>query len=213
MKRMILYSIIYILTAAISLYAQKKFEGEIKYLVKYEGESININLFIQNANMKLEKQAGDKNEIFMSLNGVSFVLYPAQQIYAEYNDIKDNLQYAKPPIFENLKDELKLNKTGVKESIMGIGCEKWILKNPISEVEIWVTNEIEFNAQVLDALPKYFIDWQEALKKEKVFPLLVKIKDELGNTLYSFEAYNTTAGGIKKDTFVLPAGYKKTGKN
>lgn len=212
MKRILLYSVIYALTFTMCQYAQKKFEGEIKYIVKYEGESINLNLFVQNANMKLEKQAGSGSEIFMYLNGLSFVLYPAQQIYAEYNDIKDVLKDTKPPIFENMKDELKLKKTGMKEKIMGIDCEKWILKNPAAEIEMWVTNEIKFNSSIIDALPKFFIDWQEILKKEKTFPLLVKIKDELGNTLYSFEAYYADANAIENNTFVVPADYKRIKK-
>ncbi len=213
MKRNIFYPIAFILFTSAIQYSQNKFEGEIKYKVKYEGENITLNLFIQNSNVKLEsKAAGGANEIFMLLNGLSVVLYPAQQIYVEYNDIKDDLKDNKPPIFGNLKDELKLKKTEVNESILGLNCEKWILKNPVTEVEMWVTREIKFNSGLLDAMPQYFVDWQEVLKKEKVLPMLVKIKDDLGNIIYSFEAYDANPGATEKNTFAIPANFIKQGK-
>ena len=209
MVRLVSQIIFLLFLLLIPLKAQKKFQGEIKYHVKYEGENIQLNLFIQNKNFRMDKLNSGQNETYLFANGLSVVLYPELQIYAEYNDIKDDLLTTKPPLFDNVSGELKLIKTETKEKIHGIECGKWILKNQVTSVEMWVTREIEFNKNLIDALPEYFVDWKGVINKEKAFPLLIIIKDELGNTLYSFEASEIVFNAPPKETFSVPGSFKK----
>lgn len=191
--------------------AQKKAEGEIKYKIQYEGEAIQLNLFFMGNNFRMDKSGKEGESIIMAVNGVTGVLYPAQNVYVEYGDIKDKNFFEKPPVFENMKDELKLIKTEEKMNILGIDCEKWILKNNVTSVEMYVNREIKFNKTALQVFPKYFVDWQDILYQEKACPMLVKIKDDLGNTIYSFEAVDLNLHKLDENTFLIPQGYQKLG--
>lgn len=193
-------------------YAQGKKGAEIKYKVVYEGEAIRLNLFLSNLDFRLERlSAGDK-KVFLFAGGISAVLYPAQSIYAEYDDIKDELLTEKPPI-AGYQDKLKLAKTGIKKEILRVECEKWILKNSFTSIEMFVSRELKFNPKLLDLLPRYSVDWQEFLKKEKALPLLVIIKDEFGETIYTFEAYDVNLEEQDETLFMIPRNFGKKGKN
>jgi hypothetical protein len=209
MKRLLFYTLALTIVFAAAVHGQSQAGCRVKYIVKYEGESIQLNICFQNNNLKMDKNSSSGNETFLFANGISVVIYPAQQIYAEYSDIKDTLLTAKPPLFGNVSDELKLTKTEIKEKIAGVECEKWILKNQITSVEMWVNKEIQFNKSFIDLLPKYSVDWQKVVKEENVLPLLVDIKDDLGNTIYSFQASDVDFKAPGKDVFILPANFKK----
>lgn len=212
MKRLILCAFILVLIGTAVNRGQNQTGGKVKYLVKYEGESTQLSIYMLNNNLRMDKKNSTRNESFLFANGLSVVLYPAQQIYVEYNDIKDSLLDEKPPLFAGTKDDLKLTKTGIKEKITGIECEKWILKNKVTSVEMWVNEEIEFNRNFIDLLPKYFVDWQKVLKTENAFPLLVEIKDDLGNIIYSFEASEIDFKAPPDNLFIIPGNFIRTEK-
>lgn len=212
MKRIIFCAFLLMLVCTAVNRGQKQTGIKVKYVVKYEGENTQINIYMRNNNLRMDKKSSTQNESYLFFNGLSVVMYPAQQIYAEYNDIKDSLLNEKPPLFGDVKDDLKLTKTGIKEKITGIECEKWILKNQVTSVEMWVNGEIEFNKNFIDMLPKYFVDWQKVLKTENAFPLMVEIKDELGNTVYLFEASEIDFKAPPDNLFIIPGNFIKTNK-
>jgi len=211
MKKLIL-SLIFFLLLTGSLSAQKQFDGSVKYNIAYEGETIKLNLFLNGDNFRMDKTTSTGSQSLLFAGGLTVVLYPAQTIYAEYNDINDALKETMPPLFQNTPDELKLTKTGEVKKILGVECEKWILKNQITSIEMYVAKGLKFNSSAIDAMPAYFIDWKKIVKKEKVLPLAIHIKDDLGNALYSFEAFDLSSGAPSKDLFKVPEKYKKTGK-
>jgi uncharacterized protein (DUF779 family) len=212
MKRIILYAFMLVLTGTAVNLGQNQTGGKVKYLVRYEGESTQLTIYMLNNNLRMDKKNSTRNESFLFVNGLSVVMYPAQQVYVEYNDIKDSLLDEKPPLFAGTKDDLKLTKTGIKEKITGIECEKWILKNQVTSVEMWVNKEIEFNKNFIDLLPKYFVDWQKVLKTKNAFSLLVEIKDDLGNVIYSFEASEIDFKTPPDNLFIIPGNFVRTDK-
>ncbi len=211
MKRTVIYIFILLACFGISARAQVNKPAEIKYKVSYEGEAVWLNLYLNNLNFRLERKTAVDNQIYLFAGGISAVLYPAQNIYAEYDDIKDELLNEKPPI-AGYPDKPGLSKTGIKKDILGIECEKWILKNSFTSVEIYVNSNLKFNPKILDLLPKYSVDWQEIVKKEKAMPLLVIIKDDAGESIYRFEAYDINLEEQDKALFIIPYNFEKRGK-
>ena len=211
MKRAAIYIILLLVFSDGILKAQKGNAAEINYKMSYEGESIQLNLFLSNLNFRLEKNSAEDKQVYLFAGGLSVVLYPALNIYAEYDDIKDELLNEKPPI-AGFSDKPILTKTKIKENILGVECEKWILKNSFTSVEMYINRDIKFNPKILDLLPEYSVDWQETLKKEKALPLLVIIKDETGETIYRFEAYNIMLEAQDEALFRIPGNFDKKGK-
>lgn len=209
MKTILVFA--FLVLAGFAVQAQQIKGETVKYIIKYEGETVRLNLYLNGNNQQLDQTntKGQTDKSFLFGAGIAVVLYPPEKIYTEYNDLKDTLINKKPPLFNNIKDETGLIKTGKRKSILGLDCEEWIIKNSFSTVELWVNNSIPVDPRIIDAMPEYSIDWKKYVKEEKAFPVLINIKDDMGETVYSFEAVEFSNSLPDINLFAIPANYTK----
>ncbi len=211
-KMKIMFIYILLVIAVCSVQAQQFKGGTVKYIAKSEGETIRLNLFINGSNQKLDQtnSKGQTGKSFLFGAGIGVVLYPPEQIYTEYSDLKDTLINRKPPLFGNKEDEVKFIKTEKRKNILGLECREWIIKNQFSTVELWVNSNLLVDYRIIEAMPEYTIDWKKYVIEEKAFPVAINIKDENGETVYSFEAVEFSNALPDISLFAIPQEYTKS---
>ena len=198
-----------------SIFAQATFEGSVKIKMTADDESFFMDYFIKADNMRMEMNSGEEVAFIVS-GGNSLVLMLQQKTYMDLN----NPMFKQIPGMSNMEDDdnslepFDINKyrTGKTKSILGYGCEQWIINEDTDdeEVEAWVTDELgNFmfmkNPMGGDVTP----NWGSSLKGKGFFPMLVITKDEDGEETSKFEVVNVDQKSLNNDLFSAPSDFEE----
>ncbi len=195
------------LTSSIS--AQKAFEGKIKIKLSSDNQTILMNYYIKDKNLKMELSNREENGSFIMKGKNYLVLLPAQKMYMEISsEMLKNLPEMKPTENTNRDNKIDINKfrTGKTKKILGYNCEQWIINNKDGNMEIWVTNELGNFITMDGPMGKvYSPAWSTYLQNNGFFPM--KVISNNGKSV--FEVIEVDKKSLSDAIFSPPSNYKK----
>jgi hypothetical protein len=113
-------------------------------------------------------------------------------------------------------DDVKLEQTGVKETILGIVAEKFIATHQDSTTEMWLAEGLGTFMSAPSGNPMGgrggntpTQGWERALAGKELFPLRVVSKDKGGKETFRMEATAIDKKPLADSLFAAPAGYQK----
>jgi hypothetical protein len=114
-------------------------------------------------------------------------------------------------------EEVKLEKTGEKETILGLTAEKYIATHPDSTSEMWLAEGLGTFMSAPSGNPmggrgggnSQAQAWERALAGKELFPLRVVSKDKAGKESFRMEATAIDQKPLPDSLFAAPAGYQK----
>jgi len=187
--------------------SSQDFEGVIAFAMKGPQESRNLEYFTKGemVRMQFEQAPGMTMAVVVnSKTGAAFVLMTESKMYMEMN-----LQDMPAP--EGSQNDIDFQKTGKTENILGYMCEQVLMKQQGMEVEMWVTKGLgrfvqsNFNGGSKSPAMKKI---EDELTSKGYFPLRMTSKSG-GQSEFRMEALSVTRKQLRKDLFVLPAGFTK----
>lgn len=206
----------------INLNAQNNFEGNIKFKITSDDNSVDMNYFLKEGKFRIEMGEKGENAVFINANGKSLILMPEQKMYMDLN----NSMFAKMKEMMGNKDEdeneeknekdFDINKyrTGKTKTILGYECEQWIFNDmeddEQDQVEAWVTDELGNFMLMENPMGSGFSPgWGGSFKDKGFFPLLVITKDSDGEEVSRFEATEVNKKSLNDDLFQAPSDYSE----
>jgi hypothetical protein len=110
-------------------------------------------------------------------------------------------------------DDVKLEKTGEKEKILGYTAEKYISTHKNEKTEMWLAEGLGTfmamaggNGMGKKAAPK---SWERALAGKELFPMRVVGFDKSGKESFRMETTAINKQSLPDSLFVPPADYQK----
>jgi len=118
-----------------------------------------------------------------------------------------------PAANDEKEGDVKLEKTGEKEKILGYTAEKYISTHKNEKTEMWLAEGLgsfmamgSGNGMGKKAAPK---NWERALAGKDLFPLRVVGLDKSGKETFRMETTAINKQSLPDSLFVPPAGYQK----
>lgn len=211
--RNLFISVIFLVSAFISVNAQDKFEGKVKFRMDSPDGNMDMTYFSNGDNVRINVEGeGVEGTMSMILSGKKMmVLMPAQQMYMEFSsdfmnqkheeEMDDSEQKIKPEDFPKFK-------TGETKVISGYKCDQYKFTEQDEEVEVWATDELG-NFFFIENPMSGEEGVQSMFNGTGFFPLLIISKDKSGGREFKMEATSVEKMSVSSDMFSVPSGYKK----
>lgn len=194
------------------------FEGKVNFAIttgKGQSQQINYNLKGDKIRIEMPGQKGMGGMIVDPMKKEMLVMMDEQKMY---------MVMAMPDVaaqaVEAKSGEVKLEKTGQKEKILGYDAEKYVATHEGTTTELWLAEGLgtfmSFNqgnpmmggrGSRGGAQPTQ--SWERALAGKELFPLRVVSKDKSGKDSFKMEATAIEKQSLPESLFVPPAGYQK----
>jgi len=218
-KRTHIIFLMFVLLSGVSI---AQFEGAIdmKVTMQDEGKShqmlytMMVKKNLMAANIKGEdKENIESKFIFRGDKKVLWIVNDAEKVYLEYS-LKDE---QKPSAKETEKSNVKVKKTGKKETILGYPCEEVIVEEGNEVTHLWGTTKLgDFYSDLMKSFG--YVEgeeassgssgWEAELEALKIFPLKI-ISMENGQVKQTQEVTKIESKSIPVSTFEVPKGYTK----
>jgi hypothetical protein len=196
------------------------FEGKVTMKVTGQrGVPPEMNFSIKKGFSRIDMNVGEGQSAAMILDQAKeqmTIIMPAQKMYMIQPVPKPN-----EAMGANSKDDVKLEKTGEKEKILGYDCEKYLAKSKEGVTEIWLTDQLGMFMGMGGGNPMGNMGgrrggsatqaWEEALRGKDSFPLRVTTKSADGKDSFRMEATAIKKESIPDSLFVPPADYQDMG--
>ena len=191
------------------------FEGKVDFTVTADrGQSQKISYSLKGDKIRVEMpgQKGLGGMIIDPLKKETLILMDEQKMYMvmAMPDVQAQAASAK-------QGDVKLEKTGEKQKILGYDAEKYISTYQDTKTEMWLAEGLgtfmSFNqgnpmsGGKRGAQPSQ--DWERALAGKELFPLRVVSKDKSGKESFKMEATAINKQTLPESLFTPPAGYQK----
>lgn len=117
--------------------------------------------------------------------------------------------FSMPMMPSPMMERMELTGTGEHTNLLGLACEKFLLKQRGEVLEVWATDTLlPFQSYLPNQRPRFgprIIEeqWGELLKARKLFPLRAVLKFENGAERLRFEVKSVTAGRIEDNDGAL----------
>lgn len=204
--------------AAVSAFA---FEGRVSLGMTAEkgGEQV-IDFAMKGDLVRMEPQSGEARGAAMIMNAAKqemTILMPSERMYMVMPMRGGPAQQGDGAEAK----EIKIEKTGRTEKILGYDCEEWLMTDKGESTALWVTEQLGAFMGLGGGNPmggmmggrKAKADgaaWEKLLKGKKGwFPLRVVSRDARGKEKFRLEAKKIEAGTLPADLFAPPAGFQK----
>jgi hypothetical protein len=197
------------------------FEGRVSLGITAEkgGEQV-IDFATKGDLVRMEPQSGEARGATMIMNAAKqeiTILMPSERMYmvmpmrggpAQQTDGSD-------------AKDVKIEKTGRTEKILGYTCEEWIMTDNGETTAMWVTEQLGNFMGLGGGNPMGGMmggrkakangsAWEKLLKEKKAwFPLRVVSRDGRGKEKFRLEAKKIEPGSLPDDLFAPPAGFQK----
>ena len=191
------------------------FEGKVSFTLNTgQGQSQPINYSMKGDKIRIEMpgQKGMGGLIVDPAKKEALVLMDEQKMYMAMAmpDVQAQAAEAKP-------GEVKLEKTGQKEKILGYDAEKFISTYQGTTTELWLAEGLGSFLSFNPGNPMSggrgatspSQEWERALAGKALFPLRVISKDKAGQETFKMEATAINKQALPDSLFVPPAGYQK----
>jgi hypothetical protein len=114
-------------------------------------------------------------------------------------------------------EDVKLEKTGEKETILGYPAEKYVTTQQDTTTEMWLAEGLGTFMSAPSGNPmgggrggnNQAQAWERALAGKELFPLRVVSKDKAGKESFRMEATAVDKKPLADSLFAPPAGYQK----
>lgn len=114
-------------------------------------------------------------------------------------------------------DDVKLEKTGEKEKILGYDAEKYISTHAGVKTDLWLAEGLGTFMAIGNQNPMMGggrggpapQGWEAALANKELFPLRVVSRGKDGKETFKMEATAINKGSLPDSLFTPPAGYQK----
>jgi hypothetical protein len=111
---------------------------------------------------------------------------------------------------EGDEHEVRVDATGERSLIDGVGCERYEIVDGPVRITAWVTAlSGTFSVDVLEAAVGIDVpSWAELLLDQQRFPLRASARDASGRQLYTLEPIQYSAGPVDDSLVALPSDYR-----
>lgn len=191
------------------------FEGKVDFAITAgRGQSQQINYSVKGDKIRIEMpgQKGMGGMIMDPAKKETLVLMDEQKMYMvmAMPDVQAQAAAAKP-------GDVKLEKTGQKEKILGYEAEKYISTSDGTTTELWLAEGLGTFMSFSRSNPmagrggkaQPSQEWERALAGKELFPLRVISKDKGGKESFKMEATAINKQALPDALFTPPAGYQK----
>lgn len=217
MKVLFLFSLmITFLFSANLIYAQKSFEGKIKFKITNDGKEVFMNYYMKDGEIRIDMPGGMGGAmIYKGKNMI--ILNPQQKMYMEFSvDKMKNLankfksDYKDGNTDKNQDFDPAKWKTGETKTLFGHECELYRFTKDGQTTEMWVAKDMgNFMGAQNPMAPSSSPLWQQQLAGTNFFPLQVIVKDKDGKIDSKFEVVELNEQSLRNDLFSVPSGYNK----
>jgi hypothetical protein len=194
------------------------FEGKVDMkITSPDGKTMPMNFSVKQGlqRIEMEVQGMTQSMIMDTEKHQMTMLMPQQQMYMVM-DIPD--AQAQPQNKDG--EQATLDKTGIKEKILGYDCEKYISKYKNTTTELWLTDQIGSFMGLGGSGPGMGgrrggrggaggQEWEKLLKGKDLFPLRVVGKTAEGKENFRLDVTAVEKKSLPDSLFVPPAEYRK----
>ncbi|MEY3774270.1 MAG: hypothetical protein RLZZ129_1050 [Verrucomicrobiota bacterium] len=192
--------------------AAKDFEGTIQMtMTDGRNKAMPLAYSIKGHQIRTDIQTGGTNATaILDFKKMEMImLMPGQPMYMVMP-----LEQAAEAVSGHKPDDVKLEKTGVTETIIGYACTKYLATSKDGVTEIWATEELGsfrglgggMGGGMGKAAPTP--GWERAIAGQNFFPLRVTTTAKNKQT-FRMEATAVERKALPDSFFAPPAGYKK----
>jgi hypothetical protein len=193
------------------------FEGKVNFTItqgRDQPQQISYNLKGDKIRIEMPGQKAMGGLIIDPMKKETLVIMDEQKMY---------MVMAMPDVQAQAADakqgDVKLEKTGEKEKILGYDAEKYISTYQDTKTEMWLAeglgtfmsfnqgNPMSGGRRGRGTPPSQ--DWERALAGKELFPLRVVSKDKSGKESFKMEATAINKQSLPDSLFTPPAGYQK----
>lgn len=191
------------------------FEGKVSFrMTSGKEKPMDITYNIKGDKMRVEMpstQRGGSGGMIMDLSKKEMImLMDEQKMYMSMTIPESALQSA-----QKEADEVKLEKTGETDKILGYTATKYISTYKDTQTDMWLTESLGRFMGFNNSNPMggrrgaSAPSWERALAGKDLFPLRVVGKDKAGKENFRMEATTVEKQNLPDSLFVPPAGYQK----
>jgi hypothetical protein len=199
------------------------FEGKVHFKISSGGKGApqELDYGIKNGLVRIDIQTKEAGTPGVILNGAKqevTILMPEQQMYMVQSIAGKNSAGAAGPA----GDDVKLEKAGVTEKILGYDCEKYTAKTKEGTSEMWVTDQLgsfmgfgpgaggpPMGGRRGSPSSGAAQAWESALAGKNFFPLRVVTLSAKGQETTRMEATAIEKKSLPDSDFTPPAGWQK----
>jgi hypothetical protein len=192
------------------------FEGKVNFALSTgRGQPQQISYSLKGDKIRIEMpgQKGMGGLIMDPVKKETLIIMDEQKMYMvmAMPDVQAQAAEAKP-------GDVKLEKTGQKEKILGYDTEKYISTYQDTTTELWLAEGLGTFMSFSQGNPmagrggggaQPSQAWERALAGKELFPLRVTSKDKSGKETLKMEATAINKQTLSDSLFTPPAGYQK----
>lgn len=194
------------------------FEGTIKLKMTAErGQSLPMSLSMKGGLTRMDMQA-DETQTSMIMDPAKqtvTILMPEQRMYMVHAIPQHAMAGA-----QDKADDTTVEKTSVREKILGYDTTKYIAKSKGETTEIWITEELGTFAGLgagggmggpgqAPGKGRGAQAWEKAFKGKQAFPLRVITRGKNGKEDFRMETTAVEKKSLPDSLFQPPAGFQK----
>ena len=199
--------------------AAETFEGTVSMTIsapsmKNGPQAINLSLKDGNMRTDVDTGRGSMSAIFDMKNQQMIILMPQQRMYMvrPMAQPSTGMPASGQPPATTGAPQATLQDTGVKETILGYECTKFVSTSDKGTAEIWVTDQLGtfmglFHGGGLGGRPEAPQAWESALKGRNFFPMRVVSTNSKGSFRLEVTAVNKAS--LPDSLFSPPDGWQK----
>jgi hypothetical protein len=178
-------------------------------------QSMNMSVKEGYTRFDIDTARGSMGMIRDMKNKVMIILMPQQRMYMVHPiDQPGQMpqQYGQAPQGEP-HPQSTLQETGVKETILGYVCTKYVVTGQDGTAQIWVTDELGNFMGLpppggpMARAPQAPSGWEQAIKGRNLFPMRVISNNSKGT--FKFEVTSVEKTSLPDSLFAPPEGWRK----
>lgn len=205
-----------LLTPALAFAAN--FEGKLNFKMTTDGKAHDLAYSIKGDKLRIDMPGtkGMGGMIMDTTKREATVIMDDQKMYMTMA-----MPETAPSAAKGKEEEVKLEKTGETEKILGYLATKFISTYQGSKTEMWLAEGIGTYLSMAGSNPMgggggrrggpsaAAQGWEKALAGKELFPLRVVSKDKAGKESFRMEATAINKETLADSVFAPPAGYQK----
>jgi hypothetical protein len=186
------------------------FEGKVSFKMTSDGKPMDMNYSIKGDKIRMEMpgQKGMGGMIMDTGKKEMLMIMDKEKMYTVM---------AIPDAAEmkgKAGEDVKLEKTGEKEKILGYTAEKYISKEKDTVTELWLAEGLGAfmafkNNNPMSGKPAAPQAWERALAGKELFPLRVVGRNKAGKETFRMETTAIEKQSLPDSLFAPPAGYER----
>jgi hypothetical protein len=222
MKKFPAFLLTLVLLVPAALSAAASFEGSMQMqMISGKEKPLTMDYLIKKNRARVTPQLGQKEgsmAMIIDYDKLEILTLMIDQKMYLSSSIKSLTEAATGK--ETGEQKFTLEKTGVKEKILGYNCEKYLMKTTDSNTEMWLTEDLGTFVGIgtgaggmggggRRAKNTTAQAWEKALAGKNMFPLRVVVLTPNGKESSRMEVTAIKKESVPESTFTIPADFQK----